>query len=153
MNKENYNAIMESVNGEALGDVKSIRIFKVIALEEVNRNALLLVLQEDINFALQILGEPEEILCQSVNLEKSIIILKHRECKTTHISVNLFKEEIKPNFKVEVVGDMGMLDYDSSKNTPVVLSNSDHKKVFSLCAFEEYSPEVKNITEKVMENL
>lgn len=153
MNKNNYNSIIKVANNNTLGDIKSIRIFKLFALEEkISKDVLSSVLQEDVDFAIKILGKPLEILCETVNFEKSIIILKHENSKTTHISLNLFDKPIKTNFKIEVVGDSGILEYDSSKNQSIVLSGKNEKNIVSLDIFnvEDYGDEVKTTIEKIM---
>ncbi|MFV0520243.1 MAG: hypothetical protein ACK5LY_08200 [Lachnospirales bacterium] len=156
MNYSNYTAIHNKVKSEELGDIKAIRIFKLVGLEEkITFEVLKEVLKEDVDFAIKVLGVPTKILSKTVNYEKSIIILEHTNKKTTHISINLYNKEIFGNFKIEVVGSKGILEYDSAKNSPIVLSDGNNKNITSIENLEKinYDEKVYSVLEDIFKSL
>ncbi len=110
---------------------------------------------EAIDFSVSVLGEPLKIFCKTVNYEKTIIILEHKDKKTSHISLNLFNNSVEELFKIEVVGDLGILEYDSTKNKVLVVNNGNHKvnSTISKSVDKTYDSKVYDVVDKIISKI
>ncbi len=153
MNQENYNSIYKVVSEESFQEVKAIRIFKLLSIEEkVTKDVLAKALIEDLDFVVKVMGGANKILAKTVDFEKSIIILEHSKKRTTHLSINLYNKPVQENFKIEVVGESGILEHDSSKGSPIFLSDGVELTTRNLkdINIDNYSTEAKELVEKIL---
>ncbi len=154
MNQENYNSIYKVVSNETFQEVKAIRIFKLFSIDEkITKEVLAKAIIEDIDFVVKVMGGATKILANTVNHEKSIIILEHSKKRTTHLSVNLYNKPLQENFKIEVVGESGILEYDNSKGSPIFLSEGSELKTNNLkdVDLNNYSTEARELVAKILE--
>ncbi len=156
MNQENYTSIYNNISEETFQEVKAIRILKLNSVEEqITKDVLGKFIIEDIDFVLKVMGGVNKIIAKTVNFEKSIIILEHSKKRTTHLSVNLYNKPIQENFKIEVVGEKGILEYDKSKGTPIFLSDGVTLTARNLkeINLDNYSNEAKELVDKILKAL
>ncbi|KAI4454030.1 calcium-transporting atpase [Holotrichia oblita] len=159
MNLENYERISEAIEKGEIGDPKCIRVYKTCGVCNVDlTEAVRLELYEDIKFISEKLGEPELIYAKTVGLENTIIMIKHKNKKMSHLALNLFREPILNTFRAEVAGDKGLIDYDSDKSIPVFfnkrleLSQKDYSYERQFCEADG-NEKVLRIIDEIMSRI
>ncbi|MCL2320818.1 MAG: hypothetical protein FWC47_01780 [Oscillospiraceae bacterium] len=121
MNAEHFDCVKNIINSDAIGEPKMIRIYRGLALENISKkDALSLILYEDIGFIIDILGNVDKVFARSFHLYNTIIILKHENKSLSHISVNFYDEPALETFRLEIAGTKGLTEYDSDKESTIL---------------------------------
>ncbi len=133
MNAEHYDRVKNIIQADKIGIPQMVRIYRGISLKDTSKKeALEFILYEDLEFMLDILGEPDEIYSKTVDFYNTIIIMKHKNKSLSHISVNFYDIPAIETFRIEAAGTKGLTEYDSDKESIIFYPHRQNTSVIDL---------------------
>ncbi len=111
-----YISADKSIQTGKIGQAKMIRIYRLEKLKNlVCKDALFAALYTDVKFLTGQLSAIEQVYAKTKDYANTIVSVKHVNHEISHIAINYTDENCPPQFKLEIVGTEGIVDYNSEK--------------------------------------